>query len=283
MSRSWKIGRAYGIDIFIHWTFLLLPVWILLTQTGSAALLSLALVTAMFGCVVLHELGHALTARHFGIGTRDITLYPIGGVARLDSVGNKPAEEFWIAVAGPAVNVVIALGLGCAWFVAFLLNPMLAYVNPVGQFVFWLAALNVGMVVFNLLPAFPMDGGRVLRSLLAMGLGQERATRIAVNVATVVAIGLAFAGVMYLHNPWLVVIAALVLMAGFQEMQELEAKRRLQFEHAHPYVTPQAGWWHAAPAWQHEPRRDDPWAEYAVRPQVTVHVWDPVKHVWVKQ
>src|SRR3974377_115510 len=88
---SWRIGSAYGIGIFIHWTMLLLPLWILLTQSGTFALFSLALTAALFGCVVLHELGHALTARQFGIGTRDITLYPIGGVARLDRGGNTPA------------------------------------------------------------------------------------------------------------------------------------------------------------------------------------------------
>src|SRR4051794_10904135 len=116
MIRSWKLGTAFGIGVYVHWTFLLLPAWVLLNGLGSGgvslATYLLTLVAAIFGCVVLHELGHALMARRFGIDTRDITLYPIGGVARLERMSERPWEEFWIAGAGPAVNVVIAVGLG---------------------------------------------------------------------------------------------------------------------------------------------------------------------------
>src|SRR5437870_5818096 len=111
MLPSWKIGKAFGIDLYIHWTFWLLPAWVALQSVGSTGLslaLSLSVLAAAFGCVVLHELGHALTARRFGIGTRDITLYPIGGVAMLENMPEKPLQEFCIAVAGPLVNVVIA-------------------------------------------------------------------------------------------------------------------------------------------------------------------------------
>ena len=112
--RAWKVGRLFGIDIFIHWTFLLLPLSVIISERGAGetplgTVGVLAVLFAIFGCVVLHELGHALTARLFGIGTRDITLYPIGGVARMERMSEKPWEEFWIAVGGPAVNVVIAL------------------------------------------------------------------------------------------------------------------------------------------------------------------------------
>src|ERR1700732_1318273 len=112
MFRSGKLGTAFGIGIYLHFTFLLLLAWVFLTSAGpghyAAAVYQMILVSAIFGCVVLHELGHALMARHFGIGTRDITLYPIGGVARLERLSERPMEEFWIALAGPAVNVGIA-------------------------------------------------------------------------------------------------------------------------------------------------------------------------------
>src|SRR6516225_3925412 len=115
MLRSWHLGKLFGIDVYIHWTFLLLILFVMMGQIDGgipAAVLSAALIIATFGCVLLHEVGHALMARRFGIPTLDITLYPIGGVARLTRLGEKPMEEFWIAVAGPAVNVAIAALLG---------------------------------------------------------------------------------------------------------------------------------------------------------------------------
>src|SRR5262249_39093541 len=126
---AWKIGKAYSINIYVHWTMLLLPLWILFTNVGSAAVLALALTASLFGGVVLHELGHALAARHFGIRTRDITLYPIGGVARLESVGHRPWEEFCIAIAGPAVNVALAIGFGLGWYALALGNAAIAHLT----------------------------------------------------------------------------------------------------------------------------------------------------------
>src|SRR5262245_59015999 len=113
MFRSWNLGKAFGINIYVHWSFVLLLGFVVLSGWNQAGIASAgydaALVLSLFGCVVLHELGHALMARRFGIGTRDITLYPIGGIARLERMSERPWEEFWIAIAGPAVNVAIAI------------------------------------------------------------------------------------------------------------------------------------------------------------------------------
>jgi Zn-dependent protease len=244
MRTSWKIGSAFGIGIYIHITFLLLPLIILFetgTQAGLGVLaLSMGLVLALFGCVVLHELGHALMARYFGIGTRDITLYPIGGVARLEGMGKRSFQELCIALAGPAVNVVIAAVLG------FIIIPLVDWAaladaatsigilsaNPLESFLFGLFGLNVWMVLFNMIPAFPMDGGRVLRSLLAMGLGQMRATEIAVRVGTVFAAIMVLLGLFSREigfgSPMLAVVALFVWFAGKQELYGLRMRERLR-------------------------------------------------------
>jgi len=230
MLRSWKLGTAFGIGIFIHWTFLLLPAWILLNNLGGGVPLAaylLTLVTAVFGCVVLHELGHALMARRFGIATRDITLYPIGGVARLEQMSEKPLEEFWIAVAGPAVNVVIAGVLFGILAVLGLEPQLFPFLH---QLVFGLLVANVFLVLFNLLPAFPMDGGRVLRALLAMRLGRLRATEIAAQLGLVMAVLMGVAS-FFLHAPSMALVAVFVFFAGQQELMALrhrEAVRRAE-------------------------------------------------------
>jgi Zn-dependent protease len=217
MFSSWKLGRAFGIPLYIHWTFWLLPLWVVLMsrQLGATELaLNLAVLAAAFGCVLLHELGHALTARVYGIGTRSITLYPIGGVARLERLAEKPAQELWITLAGPAVNLAIATVLAAGLLVLGAFDVNLVTGTLAGVFLLKLLFVNVFMVVFNLLPAFPMDGGRVLRALLAMGLGQLRATRIAVIVGVVVAALLGIGGYWYWHNPFLLAIALFVFVAG---------------------------------------------------------------------
>ncbi|MCA9154797.1 MAG: site-2 protease family protein [Planctomycetales bacterium] len=181
MRGSWRLGTLSGIGVYVHWSFLILPLLVggttILSAGPWAAAEAVIFVLAVFGCVVLHEMGHALTARQFGIGTRDITLLPIGGVARLDRMPRKPWQEFAVAVAGPAVNVVIAavLFLGLIGYgVERMLNP--------ADFLVRLMWTNIALVAFNMLPAFPMDGGRVLRSLLAMVVSYERATNIAAIV-----------------------------------------------------------------------------------------------------
>jgi Zn-dependent protease len=229
MFRSWKLGSLFGIGIYVHATFLLLPAFVFLAnlstgQTGMA-FYAVMMIPAVFSCVVLHELGHSLTARRYGIETRDITLYPIGGVARLERLPQRPLEEFWIAVAGPAVNVVIAAIAGVLLWLACGLNPSVVAQNLrdtlLGHFVdhWFLTSLlitNVFLAVFNMLPAFPMDGGRVLRALLATYLGQFRATTIAVQIGVAMAVLFAIAGLF--ASPTLLLIGVFVFFAGQQEL-----------------------------------------------------------------
>jgi Zn-dependent protease len=192
MLQSWRIGRFLGIKVFIHWSFLLVPALALFEsyhKGWQTALFAVLLVLAAFACVLLHEFGHALTARLYGIRTRDITLYPIGGVARLEGMGRRPVEEVFIALGGPAVNVAIAflLAVGIALLDG---TGLLTFEDRdafVPRFLVYLLTANVFLAFFNLLPAFPMDGGRVLRALLATRLSRLRATEIAAGI------GIAFA------------------------------------------------------------------------------------------
>jgi Zn-dependent protease len=228
MLRSWKLGSPFGIGVYVHWTFLLLLGVVFFTNLGGApgaALFAMAMLVAIFGCVVLHELGHALTARAYGIPTRDITLYPIGGVARLERLTDRPIEEFWIALAGPAVNVAIAAALvlflnldGVPLAAVSLLRLM-----GQGDFLATLLIANAGLALFNLLPAFPMDGGRILRAALAHFQGQLRATRIAAGL------GVAVAGLILLYGIMQgalmpVLVALFVFVAGQQELAAVEAR-----------------------------------------------------------
>jgi Zn-dependent protease len=186
MLRSWRVGSAFGIGIYVHWTFLLLAGLVFVQKLGQGdiglAFYSAMLFAGVFTCVILHELGHALMAKVFGIATKDITLYPIGGVARLERMTERPVEELMIALAGPAVNVIIAFVLMSFLFVVGHAIP-LALEGPSRSVLLsgagYLLLANIILVLFNMVPAFPMDGGRVLRALLAMRLGRLRATEIA--------------------------------------------------------------------------------------------------------
>lgn len=223
MRWSFRVGRLAGIDIFVHFTFLILLGFIGLSgflQTGEAAvsLIGLALTAAVFGIVVLHELGHALAARYYGIPTRDITLLPIGGVARLERMPDKPAQELVVALAGPAVNVILAVIFG-GLVVLTRGTPTpgetLTFGGSLLQMFF---KINVWLVAFNLLPAFPMDGGRVLRALLAMRLGAGRATAVAAAVGKGMAVLFAIVGLVglgpYLEPNLMLVLVALFVWTG---------------------------------------------------------------------
>jgi len=225
MKWSWKIAQVAGIAIYVHWTFALLLIWIVALHllhgsTLAAAMHGLGLIIAVFACVVLHELGHALAARRFNISTRDITLFPIGGVARLERIPEKPHQELWVALAGPAVNVVIAVILAAVLIAVSRLGssglPAPDNVMSVGgNFLFQLLAINIVLVVFNLLPAFPMDGGRVLRALLALRFNYVRATDIAASVGQVMAIAFGLIGI--LTNQLILLFVALFVYVGAQQ------------------------------------------------------------------
>lgn len=226
MRWSLRLGSVSGIDIRVHFTFALLIVLsanqLAQLHGSQGAVFGALSVIGLFACVVLHELGHSLVAQRFGVGVREIVLLPIGGVARLLSEPKKPLHELLIAVAGPLVNVVIAVLL----FLGLQMSPMqlldvdqlerMALAPPnLRSLLVLLLQGNVMLAVFNMIPALPMDGGRVLRALLSFVVGQVRATNIAAGLAQVLAVGLAFYGFQYM--PLLVFIALLVFMGAGQE------------------------------------------------------------------
>lgn len=227
MPWSITVARIAGSEIRIHLTFLILLAWIGIAQYtaggASAALDSVLFIVAAFACVVLHELGHALAARRYGITTPDITLLPIGGLARLSRIPENPAEEIVIALAGPAVNVIIAIVL--VYFLGARLDPnaMAAIENPAPGFLNRLAFVNVFLAVFNMIPAFPMDGGRVLRAVVAFRLGRRRATRIAARIGQGLAFAFGFLGLMS-GNAILVFIAIFIYLAAAGEAGEADLR-----------------------------------------------------------
>jgi Zn-dependent protease len=253
MFSSWRIGKAFGIDVYIHWTFWLLIPFLYYQWRADAtfAFTGIAVLLATFGCIVLHELGHALMARYYRIGTEDITVYPLGGVARLKGMSEVPSEEIAIALAGPAVNVVIAALLtALLWLGGGIQMGAFGHTLDVGLqsrepgtlsaaslFVHWLLLTNVALVVFNLLPVFPMDGGRVFRAVLNLFVDRVTATTTAVAVGSVFAIGFVLLGLA--GNPMLALVGIMVLFVG---IQELTATRMIEQQRAHA-----AGWVEVVP------------------------------------
>lgn len=231
MKWSWKIGEFLGIGVYVHATFPLLLGFValpVLLEGGGLwdVFANILFVLVLFLCVVLHEYGHALAARRYGIKTQDITLLPIGGVARLERMPSKPSQELVVAAAGPAVNVVIAAGL----FVVMLLAGVAAPALGVGwgneSFIERLFTINIVLVLFNLIPAFPMDGGRILRALLATQMPFPRATQFAARIGQALAIVFGIAG--FFVNPLLTVTALFIFMGAQAESQMVQ--QRSQFE-----------------------------------------------------
>jgi Zn-dependent protease/CBS domain-containing protein len=231
MLSSWKIGRIAGIPIYVHWTFLILIAYIVYghwqaSHDVATTAEGVGFVLAIFGCVVLHELGHALAARRYGVRTSDITLLPIGGVARLERIPENPVQELVIALAGPAVNLVIAaaLLLGGVAFSTALTNPQHLVED---KFLPKLLEVNIILFAFNLIPAFPMDGGRVLRALLAMRFDYAQATRTAASVGKFVALIFGFIGLSS-TQPMLILIALFVWIGAESEAFLVEQREVLR-------------------------------------------------------
>ena len=226
MKGALKLGRIAGIKIEVHWTFSLILIWVVFLdiQRGgnlSSAILNIVFILLLFVCVVLHELGHALTAKRFNIKTKGITLLPIGGVASLEKMPEKPGQELLVALAGPAVNVLIALML-------VLVVPWREYVNMdaeslqqilsfprINTLLFYLLVANIMLVAFNMIPAFPMDGGRVLRALLSFGMDRRKATEIAATLGQMLAVIFFVFGLLY--NPFLILIALFIFIGAYGE------------------------------------------------------------------
>lgn len=227
MKWSWKIARIAGIDVYIHATFLILiylagiSYW---NQYGTIAgvISGVGFILALFACVVLHEFGHSLTARRYGIQTRNITLLPIGGVASLEKMPEDPRQEINVALAGPAVNFVIAAAL-YLYLDIFNVSVSAEELSLTGgTFLYRLMLINVFIGAFNLLPAFPMDGGRVLRAVLALRMDHNKATQQAASIGQFIAVGMGLLGMMY--NPFLLFIAIFIWFGASLESNAEQLK-----------------------------------------------------------
>jgi Zn-dependent protease/CBS domain-containing protein len=227
---TWNLGTIAGIAVRAHVTLILLLAWIALSYIVrgaglAASAIGLALVVAVFAIIVIHELGHALVARHFGIKTRDIMLLPIGGIASLERMPERPSQELAVALVGPAINLVLA---GLIWAGIALTGGttnLLEVTTIGGAIATQLMWINVGLALFNLVPAFPMDGGRALRALLAMKLGHERATDIAATTGKAFAVLIGVLGIF--TNPLLVLIAIVVWLGASHERALVHLKSAL--------------------------------------------------------
>jgi len=220
MGWAWRVATVAGIPIYVHGTFAVLVVFLLISGLSAgrglvSAFSGVLFILAVFTTIILHEFGHALTARRFGIKTRDITLFPIGGLARLERIPEVPRQELWVALAGPAVNVVIGATCYLVFAAATGSPPVLSLAQTGTDFVGRFTSVNLMIAIFNMVPAFPMDGGRVMRALLAERVGYVRATKVAANVAQGLALVFGLVGLFV--NPWLIFIALFVWMGASGE------------------------------------------------------------------
>lgn len=227
MKSSIYIGKVSGIKIFIHWTFFILIIWIIGTgifkgDNAKQILFSVGFILTVFLCVVLHELGHALVAKHFKYRTRDIILLPIGGMARMEDLPENPKQELLVAIAGPVVNVIIASIV----YPFVNLNEsnmeVVTFEPNSNNFLLLLFIVNITLAIFNLIPAFPMDGGRIFRALLSMRMDRIKATSIAAYTGQVIAVLFFIIGLFY--NPFLVLIAAFIFITARAENDQVRSK-----------------------------------------------------------
>lgn len=234
MKGSLKLGKIAGIGLFVHWTFSLLILFIVYTnykagQNSIQILWSVLFILCIFLTVFMHELGHALTAKKFGIKTKDITLLPIGGVAQLERLPEKPSEELMVAFAGPMVNIVLALITSLFISLPNTSEEVVAQLENgvnAGNFFLNFYLVNIILAFFNLIPAFPMDGGRVLRALLSYKLERHQATKIAARIGQALAIGFVLLG--FYSNPFLIFIGIFVFMGAQIESEYTESKYMLK-------------------------------------------------------
>ena len=240
MDWSFKLFDVAGTAVRVHFTFFLLLAWIGAihwTQGGPAAAIDgVIFILLLFVCVVLHEFGHIVAARRYGIRTPDVTLLPIGGVASLERMPEKPGQEIVVALAGPAVNLVIAAVLAIGLGANFNFDQMAQLEEARTSLVGRVAAANVALCVFNLIPAFPMDGGRVLRALLALRMGYTRATRTAATIGQGLAFVFALLGL--LGSPMLILIAVFIFLAASGEAGYVQAREYTRgYLAAHAMIT----------------------------------------------
>ena len=238
MRGSHKIARIGGVDIKVHWTFLILLGWFFFSYYRDASqvesgLYAVGLVFAVILSVLAHELGHGLMAKRFGFRNRETALLPIGGLATLDRVVEKPSEEISIALAGPAVSLLIAAGLYAYMAVTSQLVNLVNYAETVSAldssfFAENLFAVNLGLALVNLIPAFPMDGGRMLRAVLSMRWGRAKATRFASGIGRALAIGFVFMG--FFGNFWLVFIGLVIYLGALAQSHQVLTKSILEGE-----------------------------------------------------
>lgn len=221
MTRAPTIGTIFGIEVRPHWTWLLLPPCVLaygaITGPWRVALVNLTILAALYACVLVHELAHAVVARRFGIGTRDITLYPFWGVGRLTRLSERPWQENYIALAGPFVHATVAAVVGAGLvFSGHAVTPLAVIVEPAANHflvgLFWANVLLAGM---NALPGLPLDGGRIFRASLALTTSRLRATEVAAALSTVLA-ALFIMATIWLKSP-LLGVAAVTLYLSAQE------------------------------------------------------------------
>lgn len=249
VTGSFRITKLFNIPVKIHWTFGLLILWVAGSSYGvnsstEDALMSVVFILTIFFCVLLHEYGHALTARKFGVKTRDIILLPVGGVARLEKLPEQPIQEFWVAIAGPIVNFVISILL-LPYFFLYPTDGFLSklfsihFLGNSQAFIPKIIVLNLILGGFNLLPAFPTDGGRILRALLSTQMTRFNATRVASYVGQIFGLLFIFMAVNDSEEYWILgLFGFFIIIAARQELENVRMESILKTHFVSEIVNP---------------------------------------------